>query len=99
MFSGDNRSLQHLIRKCKVTIFLLVSDKKSKVSKKIGLIPFAGVCHFWLFWSLETKKITMGKSNHFFGQPLYGQLIKLIDKEKVLDLSRSKGGERYIAML
>lgn len=41
----------------------------------------------------------MGKSNHFFGQPLYGQLIKLIDKEKVLDLSRSKGGERYIAML
>ena len=38
----------------------------------------------------------MGKSNHFFGQPLYGQLIKLIDKEKVLDLSRSKGGERYI---
>ena len=25
----------------------------------------------------------MGKSNHFFGQPLYGQLIKLLDKEKV----------------
>ena len=27
---------------------------------------------------------------------MYGQLIKLLDKEKVLDLSRSKGGERYI---
>lgn len=24
----------------------------------------------------------MSKSNHFFGQPLYGQLINLLDKEK-----------------
>ncbi len=23
----------------------------------------------------------MSKSNHFFGQPLYGQLINLLDKE------------------
>lgn len=38
----------------------------------------------------------MSKSNHFFGQPLYGQLINLLDKEKNLELSRSKGGERYI---
>mgnify|MGYP000063020645 CR=1 FL=1 len=38
----------------------------------------------------------MSKSNHFFGQPLYGQLINLLDKEKILELSRSKGGERYI---
>ena len=38
----------------------------------------------------------MSKSNHFFGQPLYGQLINLLDKEKILKLSRSKGGERYI---
>lgn len=38
----------------------------------------------------------MSKSNHFFGQPLYGQLINLLDKKKILELSRSKGGERYI---
>ena len=38
----------------------------------------------------------MSKSNHFFGQPLYGQLVNLLDKEKILELSRSKGGERYI---
>ena len=38
----------------------------------------------------------MSKSNLFFGQPLYGQLINLLDKEKNLELSRSKGGERYI---
>ena len=25
----------------------------------------------------------MSKSNHFFGQPLYGQLINLLDKEKI----------------
>ena len=38
----------------------------------------------------------MSKSNHFFGQPLYGQFINLLDKEKIIELSRSKGGERYI---
>ena len=38
----------------------------------------------------------MSKSNHFFGQPLYSQLVNLLDKEKILELSRSKGGERYI---
>lgn len=29
----------------------------------------------------------MSKSNHFFGQPLCGQLINLLDKEKILELS------------
>lgn len=26
----------------------------------------------------------MGKSTHFFGQPIYGQLIKLLDKSKII---------------
>ncbi len=30
----------------------------------------------------------MSKSSHFSGQPLYGQVIKLLDKSKVLDFSR-----------
>jgi hypothetical protein len=38
----------------------------------------------------------MGKSTHFIGQPLYGQVIKLLDKAKVLQISREYGGERYI---
>lgn len=38
----------------------------------------------------------MGKSNHFSGQPLYGQVIKLLDKSKILEISREKGGEKYI---
>ena len=37
----------------------------------------------------------MGKSTHFFGQPIYGQLIKLLDKSKILQISRNHGGERY----
>lgn len=40
--------------------------------------------------------ITMGKSTHFSGQPLYCQVIKLLDKSKVLKQSREKGGERYV---
>ena len=38
----------------------------------------------------------MGKSTHFFGQPIYGQLIKLLDKDKILQTSRNLGGERYV---
>ena len=37
----------------------------------------------------------MRKNSHFSGQPLYGQLIKLLDKSKILDFSRKNGGERY----
>lgn len=37
----------------------------------------------------------MGKSSHFSGQPLYGQVIKLLDKSKILQFSAEKGGERY----
>ncbi len=37
----------------------------------------------------------MPKSSHFSGQPLYGQVIKLLDKSKILAYSRDNGGERY----
>ncbi len=38
----------------------------------------------------------MGKSNHFIGQPIYGQVISLLDKSKILRLIRLHGGERYV---
>ena len=38
----------------------------------------------------------MSKSTHFLGQPVYGQLIKRLNKEKILQISRSLGGERYV---
>ena len=37
----------------------------------------------------------MGKSSHFIGQPMYGQVIKLLDKSKILETSRKHVGERY----
>ena len=37
----------------------------------------------------------MGKSTHFLGQPMYNQVIKLLDKSKILEISRENGGERY----
>ena len=37
----------------------------------------------------------MRKNSHFSGQPLYGQVIKLLDKSKILAYSRDNGGERY----
>ncbi len=38
----------------------------------------------------------MGKSTHFSGQPLYSQIIDLLNKSKILRISRENGGERYV---
>ena len=37
----------------------------------------------------------MGKSTHFIGHPLYSQVINLLDKAKILHISREQGGEHY----
>lgn len=38
----------------------------------------------------------MRKDSHFIGQPMYGQVINLLDRSKILQISRGKTGERYI---
>ena len=38
----------------------------------------------------------MDKGTHFLGQPMYGQLLNLLDKSKILRFSRERGGERYV---
>ena len=38
---------------------------------------------------------TMSKSTLFIGQPLYSQVIKLLDKSKILQISQERGGEHY----
>ena len=38
----------------------------------------------------------MNKGTHFIGQPMYGQLIKLLSKEEILKFSREHNGERYV---
>ena len=38
----------------------------------------------------------MNKGTHFIGQPMYGQLIGLLDKGEILKFNRENGGERYV---
>lgn len=38
----------------------------------------------------------MNKGTHFIGQPMYGQLLSLLDKARILKISCETGGERYI---
>ena len=38
----------------------------------------------------------MSKNSIFFGQPIYGQLIKSLDRDKIVEISRKYGGERYV---
>ena len=38
----------------------------------------------------------MGKSTHFLGQPIMGQLLNYLTKSKILQISRGSGGEKYV---
>ena len=40
--------------------------------------------------------ITISNGSNFFGQPIYGQLIKSLDREKIVEISRKHGGEKYV---
>ena len=36
----------------------------------------------------------MGKSSHFLGQPIYSQLLSLLDRRQIMRLSQEHAGER-----
>ena len=38
----------------------------------------------------------MGKGTHFLGQPILNQLLNYFNKQKILQISRESGGERYV---
>ena len=38
----------------------------------------------------------MPKSSNYFGQPIYGQLIKSLDQEKIVEISRKHGREKFV---
>ncbi|GAB6976462.1 hypothetical protein JCM15124A_13690 [Prevotella falsenii] len=39
----------------------------------------------------------MSKDSHFSGQPVYSQVLKLLDKDKILQISRkTQGSEAYV---
>ena len=50
---------------------------------------------FGYFGFAKNQKQPIRKNSHFRGQPLYGLVIKLLDKAKILAYSRDNGGERY----
>lgn len=37
----------------------------------------------------------MGKTSHFLGQPIYSQLLSLLDRRQIMRLSQEHAGERY----
>lgn len=42
----------------------------------------------------------MNKDSHFTGQPVYSLVLKLLDKEKILQISRkTQGSEAYVKRL
>ena len=49
---------------------------------------------FLLLLFLPQNTVTMSKSTHFLGQPMFGQLINLMSKPEILEFSRESGGER-----
>ena len=50
-----------------------------------------------IFVSAKTNNIITGKDTNFLEQPLYGQLIKSLNRDKILEISKKHGGERYIS--
>ena len=38
----------------------------------------------------------MRKSRILFGQPIYGQLVKSLNRDKIVEISRKHGGEKYV---
>ena len=38
----------------------------------------------------------MDKDTYFLGQPMYGQLLKMLNRPKILQISQENGGEHYV---
>ena len=57
---------------------------KVKKRKKIRADSIKGFSPFGLFLYLQNNQITMSKNSIFFGQPIYGQLIKSLTAIKLL---------------
>ena len=66
------------------------------MKKNKGLNPFVDSAQIVIFVFVTKQIDKMGKGTHYFGQPVYGQLIKCLNKDKIVEMSRNHGGERYI---
>ena len=75
---------------------LSLSGKTFEKKKKKWLNPQMDSAQIVIFVFVTIIIDNMGKGTHLFGQPVYGQLIKCLNKDKVVVMSRNHGGERYI---
>ena len=66
---------------------LLVSGKTFFAKIKKGCFHLQDSALFRYLAVTTHIQITMGKSTHFIGQPLYSQVIKLLCKSKILQIS------------
>ena len=70
---------------------------KNVVNKELGLTLLTRCQPFWLSLFCINPNITMGKDSHFTGQPVYSQVLKLLDKDKIRQISRdTQGSESYV---
>ena len=75
---------------------ILLSAKHLTFLYELGLTLLTRYQPFLLPLLLLVNLDNMSKSTHFFGQPVYGQLIKSLDHDKIVEISRLNGGERYV---
>ena len=77
-------------------------DDKNKAETLLQ--DFSLFCHFSYSGSFVTLLITnnarnMSKSTSYTGQPVYSQVIKLLDKAQIQQISlETLGGERYVSV-
>ena len=72
----------------KFCVLLYYCPLKVKKRKKIRADSIKGFSPFRLFLYLQNNQITMSKNSIFFGQPIYGQLIKSLDRDKIVEINR-----------
>ena len=79
-----------------VLLQLLLSAKHLTFIYELGLTLLTRYQPFLLPLLLLINLDNMSKSTHFFGQPVYGQLIKSLDHDKIVEISRKNSGGRYV---
>ena len=67
---------------------LSLSGKTFEKKKKKGLNPQMDSAQIVIFVFVTIIIDNMGKVILFFGQPVYGQLIKCLNKDKIVEMSR-----------
>ena len=86
-------------------MLLTVKDFSGEKNKAVTLLQdFSLFCHFAYSGSFVTLLITnnarnMSKSTSYTGQPVYSQVIILLDKAQIQQISlETLGGERYVSV-